>query len=62
MTTLDRPDEPYSSSENPEQWFAIMKWEMNRVTQLEDELEQAKAEIEELKLMVKLYENGALIP
>ena len=60
MTTLDRPDEPYSSSENPEQWFAIMKWEMNRVTQLEDELEQAKAEIEELKLMVKLYMKGVI--
>jgi hypothetical protein len=60
MTTLDRPDEPYSSSENPEQWFAIMQWEMDRVTQLEDDLEQARAEIEELKLMVQLYTKEAI--
>jgi hypothetical protein len=55
-----RPWEPSSISTDPEQWYAVLEWEMDRATQLEDELEQARAEIEELKLMVKLYMKGVI--
>jgi hypothetical protein len=66
MTTLDRPDEPSSSSENPEQWFAIMQWEMGRVKELEKLIEEKDEAVTRYiaaygLLKAKLDENNAII-
>lgn len=41
----ERPTEPYSTNENPEQWADIVEWEENLNKFLEQELKQYKSKV-----------------
>jgi len=45
MTEIRRPWEPSSISTDPEQWYAVLEWEMNRSLELEHKLEEAEKTI-----------------
>ena len=45
-TKIERPVEPFSESENPEQWCRVLAWEEARAEQAEAERDEACALLE----------------
>jgi len=59
-TKIERPVEPYSESENPEQWCDVLAWEEARADELQKQVEElTKAKANNSDALTIAYMSGA---